>query len=51
MPDSADQLPSVFFVNPRCPPTPSSVEAEAEAVEADLGGAAEDLEGDVVAKE
>ena len=49
MPDSADPLPSEFFVNSRCPPTPEPFEVE--AVEADLGGAVEDLERDVVAKE
>ena len=38
-----------FFVKPRCPLAPVSLKSK--AVEADLGGAAENLEGDVVAME
>ena len=46
MPDSADPLPPNFFVNPRCPPVPTTVEAK--AVEVDLGEVAKDPKEDVV---
>ena len=49
MPASPNPFPPEFFDNPRCPPTPATVEAI--DVEVDQGGAAGDLEGGVVAKE
>ena len=49
MPDSANPLPLEVFFNPRCPPAPTAVEAK--DAEVDQGGAVEDSEGDVVAKE
>ena len=49
MSDSTDPLPPYFFVNPRCPPAPTSIEVK--AVEVDLGEAEKDLEEDVVVEE
>ena len=49
MPDSINPLPPEFFVNPRCPLAPTSVEVK--VVEVDLGEATKDPEEDVVAKE
>ena len=49
MPDSANLPPLEFFINPRCPPTPGVVMAKDAVV--DQGGAVEDSEGGVVAKE
>ena len=40
MPDSVDPLHLEFFVNPRCPPTPTTIEVK--AVEINLGEAAKD---------
>ena len=47
--DSANPLPLEFFVNPRCPPAPAAVEANDSKV--NQGGAVENSEGGVVAKE
>ena len=49
MPDSTNPLAQEFFVNTRCPPTPTAVEAKDEEV--DQGRTVEDSEGGVVAKE
>ena len=49
MPNSANPLPPEFFVNPRCPSAPIVVEAKDADI--DQGGAVEDSEGGVVAKE
>ena len=49
MPDFANPLPLEFFVYPRCPSAPTAVEAK--DAEVDQGGAVEDSEGGVVAKE
>ena len=49
MPDVADPLPPEFFVNPRCPLAPITVEVK--AVKIDLGEAAKDPEEGVVAEE
>ena len=49
MPDSADPLPSKFFVNPRCLSTPTAVEFKATVV--DLGKATKDPKEDFVEEE
>ena len=41
--DSANSLPPEFFVNPRCPPSPTAVEVK--DAEVDQGGAVEDSGG------
>ena len=49
MPDFANPLPLEFFINPRYPLAPAATEDK--DTEADQGGAIEDSEGGVVAKE
>ena len=49
MPNSANPLPPQFFVNPRCPTTPTVVEVK--VVEIDMGEAVKDPEDGVVAEE
>ena len=49
MPDFANPLPQEFFVNPRIPPAAAVVKAK--EAEVDQGGAVEDSEGGVVARE
>ena len=49
MPDSADPLPPMFFVNLSCPPTPTVVEVK--ATEVDLDEATKDPKEDVVPEE
>ena len=49
MPDSANPLPPEFFVNPRCPSAPITVEVK--AVDIDMGEATKDTEEDVVIEE
>ena len=49
MPDSADPFPLEFFVNPRCPPAPTTVEVK--AIEKDLGEVGKDPEEGVVTEE
>ena len=47
--DSANALALKFFVNPRCPPAPTTIEVKAEEV--DLGEATKDPAKGVVARE
>ena len=45
MPDSFDQLPLEFFMNPRCPPAPIAIEATATEVDqSEVVGRVEELE-------
>ena len=49
MSNSADLLPPEFFVNPRFPPTPTTIKVK--AIEIDLGEMAKDQEEGVVVEE